>query len=88
MTKTGRNDPCPCGSGKKFKNCCFKTKGGSGVRRKFSAKVISSGASKPQEEKIQEFVDKTPELMERTFGAMIGKDDKPPKPTEETKEQP
>ena len=21
MTKVGRNDPCPCGSGKKFKNC-------------------------------------------------------------------
>lgn len=21
--KTGRNDPCPCGSGKKFKNCCL-----------------------------------------------------------------
>jgi uncharacterized protein len=21
LTKTGRNDPCPCGSGKKFKNC-------------------------------------------------------------------
>jgi len=20
--KVGRNDPCPCGSGKKFKNCC------------------------------------------------------------------
>jgi len=20
--KTGRNDPCPCGSGKKFKLCC------------------------------------------------------------------
>jgi len=20
--KTGRNDPCPCGSGKKFKKCC------------------------------------------------------------------
>jgi hypothetical protein len=20
----GRNDPCPCGSGKKFKNCCIK----------------------------------------------------------------
>lgn len=20
----GRNDPCPCGSGKKFKNCCGK----------------------------------------------------------------
>jgi len=22
--KTGRNDPCPCGSGKKFKKCCLK----------------------------------------------------------------
>ncbi len=22
MTKAGRNDPCPCGSGKKFKKCC------------------------------------------------------------------
>ena len=22
MSKTGRNDPCPCGSGKKFKKCC------------------------------------------------------------------
>ncbi|HEX6591287.1 MAG TPA: YchJ family protein [Moraxellaceae bacterium] len=21
-SKTGRNDPCPCGSGKKFKKCC------------------------------------------------------------------
>jgi len=21
--KTGRNDPCPCGSGKKYKNCCI-----------------------------------------------------------------
>jgi preprotein translocase subunit SecA len=20
----GRNDPCPCGSGKKYKNCCLK----------------------------------------------------------------
>jgi uncharacterized protein YecA (UPF0149 family) len=22
--KVGRNDPCPCGSGKKFKNCCLR----------------------------------------------------------------
>jgi len=25
--KVGRNDPCPCGSGKKFKNCCAKSSG-------------------------------------------------------------
>ena len=22
--KVGRNDPCPCGSGKKYKRCCGK----------------------------------------------------------------
>ena len=25
--KAGRNDPCPCGSGLKFKKCCFKKNG-------------------------------------------------------------
>ena len=24
MEKVGRNEPCPCGSGKKFKNCHMK----------------------------------------------------------------
>jgi preprotein translocase subunit SecA len=28
--RVGRNDPCPCGSGKKFKNCCMR-KGGAAV---------------------------------------------------------
>ena len=23
MAKPGRNDPCPCGSGKKYKRCCL-----------------------------------------------------------------
>jgi uncharacterized protein YecA (UPF0149 family) len=27
--KVGRNDPCPCGSGKKFKKCCIAA-GGTG----------------------------------------------------------
>ncbi len=26
MKKPGRNDPCPCGSGKKYKRCCLKAK--------------------------------------------------------------
>ena len=25
--KVGRNDPCPCGSGKKYKKCCGKAEG-------------------------------------------------------------
>jgi uncharacterized protein YecA (UPF0149 family) len=24
--KIGRNEPCPCGSGKKFKKCCLNKK--------------------------------------------------------------
>ena len=23
VPKAGRNDPCPCGSGKKYKHCCL-----------------------------------------------------------------
>lgn len=26
--RVGRNEPCPCGSGKKYKNCCMKTMAG------------------------------------------------------------
>ena len=26
--KVGRNDPCPCGSGKKYKKCCMDVLGG------------------------------------------------------------
>ena len=29
-TKVGRNDPCPCGSGKKYKKCCLATEKGRG----------------------------------------------------------
>ena len=25
--RVGRNDPCPCGSGRKFKNCCLRRTG-------------------------------------------------------------
>ncbi len=39
MQKVGRNDPCPCGSGKKFKKCCEDK-----VRhKKFEAAIIPSG---------------------------------------------
>ena len=29
--KTGRNDPCPCGSGKKYKKCCGSGKSDSNI---------------------------------------------------------
>ena len=36
MKKVGRNDPCPCGSGKKFKKCCEKKM----IGKRFMAKKI------------------------------------------------
>lgn len=32
--KVGRNDPCPCGSGKKYKQCCLKAKQEMSLRSK------------------------------------------------------
>ena len=43
--KVGRNDPCPCGSGKKYKKCCEERLG---PKRKFQASVLSSGMSAGQ----------------------------------------
>jgi|GEM_PF-2346969 len=47
--KVGRNDPCPCGSGKKYKNChmlqdkeATSAKYTPSGKRKFKAKVIST----------------------------------------------
>ncbi len=59
-TKIGRNDPCPCGSGKKYKQCCL-TKAASTetpkLKKKFTAKLLSQP--------------KPIDLMERTFGSAI-----------------
>lgn len=37
--KPGRNDPCPCGSGKKYKQCCLLNKGG---KKKLTAKWLNA----------------------------------------------
>jgi len=52
MEKVGRNDPCPCGSGKKYKNCHWgketpKTYTPDG-KRKFRAKVLTYSDQKSQ----------------------------------------
>lgn len=57
--KIGRNDPCPCGSGKKYKQCCMKTTSSKppATKRKLTAKWLNA----PE----------VPNLMERTFGNSI-----------------
>lgn len=41
VEKAGRNDPCPCGSGKKYKNCCW---GKQHTKKKLTAKWINQPA--------------------------------------------
>ena len=40
MVKIGRNAPCPCGSGKKYKKCCLMSKAGKGQKYASSTKFI------------------------------------------------
>ncbi len=62
MTKVKRNDPCPCGSGKKYKKCCMnKQQAASSATRKdekdyqdFLPRVVEF--SRPYEEKIQQAI--------------------------------
>jgi uncharacterized protein len=55
--KIGRNDPCSCGSGKKYKNCCMLTQKKPLGKKKFTAKLLSTPAPI--------------NLIERTFGSAI-----------------
>lgn len=43
MKKCGRNDPCPCGSGKKYKKCCGQKK--SLAQRSISQLTAQKGGS-------------------------------------------
>ena len=39
--KTNRNDPCPCGSGKKYKNCCEQKRFQAGDENRYIRWLIS-----------------------------------------------
>jgi hypothetical protein len=49
-TKVGRNDPCPCGSGKKYKHCCMVQQGPSKTGAAPSAPVLPGrpGSGSPE----------------------------------------
>lgn len=55
--KIGRNDLCPCGSGKKYKSCCMLVQKKPSGTKKFTAKLLSNP--------------NPVNLIERTFGSAI-----------------
>lgn len=87
--KVGRNDPCPCGSGKKYKSCCLPKEQPKGTLfggRKFKAKVLSAGGINKPQPSADQPQGKPPvdysTLMERSFGeALHSHEEKPPIPS-------
>ena len=55
---TGRNDPCPCGSGKKYKKCCL-------AKKDSTAEVIHLNSRRTAEEPVDSLRTKVSRFMER-----------------------
>jgi hypothetical protein len=70
MTKTGRNDPCPCGSGKKYKRCCQEKDEAEKSAARAAAQAAQQAALQAQQAAAQAryeaarkaFIEKTREL--------------------------
>lgn len=60
-TKTGRNDPCPCGSGEKYKRCCLE-KDQAAEHAQF-ARAAAEAAAKRKE--IEAFLDREATFLEQ-----------------------
>ena len=47
--KIGRNAPCPCGSGKKYKNCCGANNGAAAAEKEAAAKAEDNSEEKTED---------------------------------------
>ena len=59
--KTGRNDPCPCGSGKKYKHCCMQ-----------SADASVESAEDVLRRRVRRAIEDLPEQMLRFMQSQLG----------------
>jgi hypothetical protein len=64
MSNLGRNDPCPCGSGKKYKKCCM-----SKHNVAFGEQLAASKSTKQHDDfiPIEGVVDYGQSLLDETF---------------------
>ena len=49
MTKIGRNDPCPCGSGQKYKRCCLPRDEAAAAADRAAAPALDRATAAPFE---------------------------------------
>lgn len=69
--KTGRNDPCPCGSGKKYKSCCLIKNAPKPPKSLKDRKITARIASAEPEQKEKVISVDYNKLMERSFGESL-----------------
>ncbi|MDB2614273.1 SEC-C metal-binding domain-containing protein [Chlamydiales bacterium] len=89
--KAGRNDPCPCGSGKKYKSCCWgkELPQSDASRRSLFGRAVSGTTSNVKRKFTAKVLSQSgpKDIVERTFSASLTKsrsDDLPPSPPSET----
>lgn len=73
--KVGRNDLCPCQSGKKYKQCCMQ-KEKPATQRRFKATVLShkvSAATQGTGGEGKAISQLRPDLIERNFAPILQK---------------
>jgi len=63
MAKTGRNDPCPCGSGKKYKQCCLARDEAAAASAR-AARLAAAPAPAPKPARFWQARDELDELAE------------------------
>jgi len=69
MTKTGRNAPCPCGSGKKYKRCCLPVDHAAEAAQRRSpeppalGRLLPGGEDSPDTDELDRLSNRVPELI-------------------------
>lgn len=92
--KAGRNDPCPCGSGKKYKSCCWgKEQPESDLTKKSLFGRVQGAAAEHSKKAFAAKVLKSggpQDLVEKTFAGQLDHarhEEAPPPAPEELPEQ-
>ncbi len=69
MSKIGRNDPCPCGSGKKYKKCCM-------MKEEASDPEPDTSRTPPEEQHVRRYPPARAAEIENAFRRAINQLDR------------
>ena len=71
MAKTGRNDPCPCGSGKKYKQCCLARDEAAAATAR-AAQPVAAPARRPKFVNLFQQGDRGVDELTEASNAVVG----------------